>query len=318
MKLPFLDRLLDLSVVYSFDRTGFERHSASFPSDAGAGDLRSKTCLVTGANSGIGRAVALALARRDAEVWMLCRDKGRGEEAKEAIRQATGNDRIVLEVLDVSDLDQVRAFAERLPLETVDVLVHNAGALVHRRVETREGHELTFATHVLGPFLLTRLLLPRLARAASARVVHVSSGGMYLRPLSLSDPQFKRRRFDGIIAYAEAKRAQVVLSEMWAEKLRDTPIRVAAMHPGWAATVGVERALPGFFRWMNRRLRTPEQGADTVVWLATAPPAAVPSGRFWLDRAEQPTHVLPWTRASDAARAALWNLCASLTSAPPL
>jgi NAD(P)-dependent dehydrogenase (short-subunit alcohol dehydrogenase family) len=310
------DRILDLTVFYSFERTGFQRHRACFRAEDTDVDLRGKTCLVTGANKGIGYAAALALAQRNADVWLLCRDPALGSAARDAIRRETGNDRVFLERLDVSELADVRAFASRFSASSIDVLVHNAGVFLARRTETREGHELSFATNILGPFLLTHLLVPKLVNAPAARVIHVSSGGMYLRRLAVGDAEWTRRPYDGIGAYVEAKRAQVVLSEMWAERFKGSPITVSSMHPGWADTPGVRSSLPRFFALMKDRLRTSEEGADTIVWLAAAPAATALPGRFWFDRAPQPTHIFPWTHETPGARRRLWELCASLASVP--
>ena len=124
----------------------------------------------------------------------------------------------------MSDLGAVREAAARLSSGPVDVLVHNAGVLPDERVETADGLELTFATHVVGPFLLTRLLRGSSRSRPTGRVIWVSSGGMYTRRLNLEDPNWTRRDYDGVIAYAETKRAQVVLAELWAEELaRNAP-----------------------------------------------------------------------------------------------
>jgi NAD(P)-dependent dehydrogenase (short-subunit alcohol dehydrogenase family) len=240
---------------------------------------------------------------------LLCRDAARGEAAAERVREQTGNARVSLELCDVSSLASVRAAAERLGAAPVDVLVHNAGVLPDERIETGDGLELTFATHVVGPHLLTRLLRPALERSADARVIWVSSGGMYTRRLNLEDPDWARRAYDGVLAYAETKRAQVVLSELWAEALRRSSVVVNAMHPGWADTPAVRSSLPRFHRIMRQVLRTPAEGADTVVWLAACARARESSGAFFFDREPRRTHLLPFTRESEADRRALWELC---------
>ena len=148
-----------------------------------------------------------------------------------------------------------------------------------------DGLELTFATHVVGPHLLTRLLRGRLEQSPDARVVWVSSGGMYTRRLNLRDPNWTaRREYDGVLAYAETKRAQVVLSELWAEQLRGTSVKVNAMHPGWADTPAVQSSIPGFYQLTRRILRTPAEGADTIIWLAASDAAREHTGEFFFDR----------------------------------
>jgi NAD(P)-dependent dehydrogenase (short-subunit alcohol dehydrogenase family) len=312
-----LGRLVDPFVVGSFDRTGFRIHSLRFrPEDLDV-DLSGRRCLVTGANSGIGFETALALADLGADVVLLCRSAERGDEARARIREQTGSSRVFLEALDVSDLASVRAAGERLAASPVDVLVHNAGVLPDERVETRDGIELTLATHVVGPFLLTRLLQGRLADSPDGRVIWVSSGGMYTRRLALDDPNWESRPYDGVTAYAETKRAQVVLSELWAEELARTAVVVNAMHPGWADTPAVRSSLPRFHRLTRSILRAPAEGADTVVWLAACPRARDWSGRFFFDREPRRTHLLPFTKESPADRRALWQLCQRLSGIAP-
>jgi len=303
-----LGALVDPFIVNSFDRTGFRIHALRFdPNDLDV-DLGGRRCLVTGANSGIGFETARALADLGAEVVLLCRNRERGEEAVARIRAETGNARVSLEVLDVSKLADVRAVGARLAASRVDVLVHNAGVLPDARTETDDGLETTFATHVVGPFLMTKLLRKRLEESPDGRVIWVSSGGMYTRALNLTDPNWKKRAYDGVVAYAETKRAQVVLSELWARELAGTSVVVNAMHPGWADTPAVASSLPLFHRITKAILRTPAEGADTVVWLAASPKARE-TGRFWFDREARRTHFVPFTRNSEREARDLWKLC---------
>ena len=162
-------------------------------------------------------------------------------------------------------------------MPALDGLVHNAGLMTEQRTESREGHELTLSVHVLGPHLLTSLLRPTLTRGA--RVVFVASGGMYAQPLAVDDPEFREGEFSGVTAYARAKRMQVVLAERWAEELADSDVGVHVMHPGWADTPGVRSSLPRFRMLTRPILRTPEEGADTVVWLLAEPVARPGDGR---------------------------------------
>ncbi len=298
------NRLLDASVVRSFDRHGFERHAREFrPQDLQV-DLRGTTVLVTGANSGLGLATTRALAKLGARVVMLCRDATRGEQA----RAQLGGLSVELLPLDVSSLADVRRFAAAYS-GPVDVLVNNAGVLPRSLQRTTEGFELTFATNVLGPFALTTLLLPKL-RASRGRVVTVSSGGMYLQKLNLPALQGHGGTFDGTAAYAQTKRAEVVLNHLWAE--REPAISFTAMHPGWADTPGVSGSLPKFHALTKGILRTAEQGADTIVWLAAGP--RQDSGTFWFDRRAVSPWVVPGTRESAADRDGLWALCEQLSA----
>jgi len=303
-----LGRVVDPFVIGSFDRTGYRIHALRFdPADLDV-DLSDRRIVVTGANSGIGFETAAALGERGAQIVLLCRNRARGEAAQAELRCRVGADRFELEVCDVSDLGSVRRAAARLG-ERVDGLVHNAGVLPDRRVETADGLELTFATHVAGPFLLTELLRPALERSPDGRVVWVSSGGMYTRRLQVDDPDWTQRPYDGVVAYAETKRAQVVLAERFAAAFAGTSVLVTAMHPGWADTPAVRSSLPGFHRVTRAILRTPPEGADTVAWLAAAPRDRLESGAFYFDREARRTHWLPGTRESQVERDALWRRC---------
>lgn len=307
--MSFLDRLADASIYFSFDRTGFERHRRQFQSGDLDVDLDGKRCLVTGANSGLGRAAAHALAGLGAEVWLLCRSRERGEVAARDIRDGTGNPHVRLEIVDLASRQSILDFANRAAESTVDVLIHNAGVLPAERVETKDGLELTWATNVVGPFLLTCQLLPHLERASGARVINVTSGGMYSQQLDLRDVAWRDRPFDGVVAYAQTKRAEVILTELWAARLEARGVTVNAMHPGWADTPGVRDSLPRFWRFTKNRLRTPRQGADTIVWLAACERVAGETGKLFFDRRVVRTHFLRRTRTRPGDRERLWQLC---------
>jgi NAD(P)-dependent dehydrogenase (short-subunit alcohol dehydrogenase family) len=320
--MSVFQRLLDNSILLSFDRSGFRRHAARFePADLDV-DLSGRVALVTGASSGLGLSAARSLCALGARVHLLCRDLGRGRDAAHAIRAALaavhgrrGEPDLHLQHVDIADMRSVRSFVGRLGEARVDILVHNAAVLPAARAETSDGLETTFATHVAGPFLLTALLRARLERSTDARLVFVSSGGMYTQKLSIDDWAWKQRAFDGVQAYAQTKRAQVVLAELWAERFAATRVTVSAMHPGWADTPGVRSSLPTFHRLMRARLRTPEEGADTIVWLAACPHLRGRSGLFWFDRAPAATHRVPWTEEAAHTRRKLWRLCVRLTDA---
>jgi NAD(P)-dependent dehydrogenase (short-subunit alcohol dehydrogenase family) len=267
--------------------------------------LEGKTAVVTGATAGLGRASALALARLGARVVLVGRDAAKLEQVRAEIEADCGSREVAVQRADLGLVAEPRALAVRLLHDEprLDVLVNNAGALFAERALTAEGLERTYALDLLSPYVLTEALLDRLA-ACDGRVVNVASGGMYLQALDVDDLGSAQGRFDGAEAYARAKRGLVALSADWAARHRG---RVAfhAMHPGWADTPGVESALPGFHRWMRPLLRTPEQGADTIVWLAASPRVAAASGAFWLDRRPHLTEVLPGTAVAPDAVLAL-------------
>jgi dehydrogenase/reductase SDR family member 12 len=307
-----LDAALDLTIVPGYSRLGYSLRRLRWE-DAARPALGGRTALVTGASSGIGEATCEGLLAAGADVEMLVRDGDRGERARAQIEHRLGDarGRVRIELCDVSSLVEVRRFAREFLLrhDRLDVLVHNAGVLPPERSHTAEGIELTFATNVLGPHLLTRLLLPALRTAERARVITVSSGGMYTARLDAADPELERREYDGPRFYAHTKRAEVVLNRLWAEREAESGIGFSAMHPGWADTAGLASSLPRFHRLMRPALRDAHQGADTVVWLATAPALQSPTGGFWHDRTPRPEHLFPWTRESPEERERLWAYC---------
>jgi len=312
-----LDRALDLAVIPGYSRIGFSARGLDRKPIGGS--LRGRTALVTGGSSGIGEAACEGLAAAGARVYMLVRDEARGESAVSRIesRLPGASGTIELEICDLSDLSSIRRFAEgfQARCDRLDLLVNNAGILPEERTHTADGVELTFATNVLGPFLLTSLLLPTLLAAAPARVITVSSGGMYTARLDAEDPQLERRPYDGPRFYAHAKRAQVPLNRVWAEGCPAERIGFHALHPGWVDTPGLRSSLPRFRRLMRPLLRDARQGADTVVWLGTYPELDPATGGFWHDRTPRPDHRLPWTRETAGERERLWRECERLSTA---
>lgn len=306
-----LGALLDPTIVLSFDHTGFAARSLAFsPADLDV-DLQGRRCVVTGANSGVGFETALALADLGAEVILVCRNEARGEQAAERIRNDTGNRDVRALVADLSELESIRHAARQLGEKPLDRLIHNAGVLPDTLETTSAGLERTFATHVVGPHLLTKLVRGRLAQSDDARVIWVSSGGMYASTLDVDRMRNPASPYDGVTAYSLTKRAQVVLAELWARELEGEAI-VHAMHPGWADTPAVRSSLPNFHRLLQPLLRSPAEGADTIVWLAASEPARRSSGEFFLDREARRTHLVPFTRESRSERKRLWEICEAL------
>jgi dehydrogenase/reductase SDR family protein 12 len=315
MTSSLLDTALDLSVVGGYTSVGYRiRRRGWTPLPR----MEGKVVLITGATSGLGLAAADGFARLGATVWLAVRDRARGEQARASILEHLGEAEVHVERCDLAHLDSVRRFAQRFTVEAprLDVLVNNAGVLTQERELSADGIELTLATNVIGPFLLTQLLIPVLERSAPSRIVNVSSGGMYTQKLRADDPQSEQEDFDGPTVYARTKRAEVVLTEMWAERLAGTGVTAHAMHPGWADTPGVRSSLPRFHRVTRPLLRSAEQGADTIVWLGAAAEPAEASGGFWHDRRRRPTHLLPGTRETEVDRRRLWAECVALSSSP--
>ncbi|XP_055022970.1 DHRS-12_like_SDR_c-like domain-containing protein isoform X1 [Boleophthalmus pectinirostris] len=268
--------------------------------------LAGRVFMITGANSGIGKATAMGIAKRGGTVHMVCRNKDKAEEARADIVKETGNKEIYVHILDLSETKKVWEFAEsfKRKYKTLNVLINNAGAIMSQREVNAEGLEKSFATNVLGVYILTKCLIPLIEKSADPRVITVSSGGMLVQKLRIGNLQSDRGRYDGTMVYAQHKcasvfqRQQVVLTEQWAKAHPN--IHFSVMHPGWVDTPTVANAMPDFHRSMRSSLRSPEQGADTVLWLAVSEAAAKnPNGRFYQDRAMVPAHLpLAWTHSS--------------------
>jgi dehydrogenase/reductase SDR family protein 12 len=319
MLATIVDALLELSIVGSFSRAGSSVRRRLFdwqPLPAAA--LDGRAVLVTGPTSGLGREMAAAFASLGARVVLV----GRNEETLEAVAAALerehGRDRVTAVVADLASLDSVGSAVDHILADEprLDVVVDNAGAMFPSRRESPDGIEATFATMVVGPFALVAGLLPLLRRTGSARVIAVTSGGMYAQPLRLDDLAWRRRAWNGARAYAQAKRAQVGLVREWARRVPAAEVTFNAMHPGWADTPGLSASLPGFARRMGPLLRTPAEGVDTALWLAAAPDVAGLTGRLYLDRRPRPFDRAPLTRLSTDERADLWNEVVRLTGGP--
>jgi len=317
-----VDSVIEAPIVTSFTNLGYlarKRVDDWTPLDSY--DLTGKVVLVTGATSGIGKAAATQLAANGATVVIVGRDATRNEEAVADIVASSGSDRVSQIPCDTGHYDEVRALADRVLAEhdRLDVLIHNAGALSAERHDAPDGTEQTVASQVVGPFLLTSLLLERLADSAPSRVITMSSGGMYAAGVAVASLQMPAAEYSGTQQYARAKRAQVTLNEMWAERFGDRGISFQALHPGWADTPGVEGALPGFRTVMGPLLRSAEQGADTLVWLACDDEPLQCNGSFWLDRRVRSIHKLPTTRKTDTPerRELLWRWVSDTAGASP-
>lgn len=278
-------------------------------------DLKNKLCVVTGANSGIGKAAAIDFAARGAYVVMICRNEKRARKARKEITAQTGNPGVEVVLADFAWQYEIREAASRISstFEQVDLLVNNAGTITSRREETMSGLEKTFAVNHLGPFLLTNLLLDRLRAAPEARVITVSSGA-HRKGAELFDPENLQLEtgFTPYGAYGLSKLCNLMFTHELARRTGGSGLCAFSMHPGLVNTRLTKEA-----GWLTRMawtlarpfMRSPEQGADTIVWLATTDEADELNGRYFKDR----EMVQPDPIAFDDRRTEeLWRISARL------
>jgi NAD(P)-dependent dehydrogenase (short-subunit alcohol dehydrogenase family) len=314
------DVVLEGTVAGSFSRLGYEaRRRLEHWDPPPEGALDGRRILLTGATSGLGRAAAATLLELGAEVVLVGRDEQKTIKVEAELSVAHPDSTVSAHIADLASLADVRKLADDLlhvgrPL---DAVVHNAGALLPDKTMTVDGLETTLAVQVVAPHLLTRLLTPLLR--APARILWMTSGGMYAQGLDVEHLEMPEDGYKGATQYAKAKRAQVELLPLWAERLEPDAV-VHAVHPGWADTPGVEQGLPGFRNLTRPILRTPDQGADTLVWLLWADEPLRTTGDLWHDRRRRSTTRLPGTGTHDGERQRLWqwveDAVARATAAP--
>ena len=270
--------------------------------------MEGKTCLVTGANSGIGLETVRGLAARGAKVIMVCRNQGKGEAARQDIISSTDNNQIDLLVADLSSLAEVRKLAKEVNsrYDQLHVLIHNAGLMSKQREVSADGFEMQFAVHHLATFLLTDLLLDLLKASAPARIINVASMMHKMGKINFDDLQCEKK-FGTYSAYGQSKLAMIHYTYDLAEILHGTGVTVNALHPGAVATN------IGFPGWMNMFLATPEKGARTTLYLATSPEVEAVSGKYFNNCKVAKTSKISYDR-EDGRR--LWEITQGLCSLP--
>ncbi|KAL6471813.1 hypothetical protein MHYP_G00204630 [Metynnis hypsauchen] len=289
-----------LKGLTEFTKGAFDAASKRFVEKDLEVSVAGRSFMITGANSGIGKATAMAIAKKGGTIHLVCRNKDKAEETRAEIVKESGNKEIYVHILDLSETKKVWEFAEafKKKYKTLNVLINNAGCMMTKREVNAEGLEKSFAINSLAVYILIKSLIPLLEKSPDPRVITVTSGGMLVQKLRTGNLQSQRGRYDGTMVYAQNKRQQVVMTEEFAKA--HTNIHFSVMHPGWVDTPMIANAMPDFHQSMKERLRTPEQGADTVVWLAVSEAAVTkPSGRLFQDRKMVAAHLpLAWTHSS--------------------
>jgi NAD(P)-dependent dehydrogenase (short-subunit alcohol dehydrogenase family) len=291
--------------------------SGTIPDVTNTWDIAGKTVVITGASDGIGAVAARKLAAQGAEVAIVGRSADKLERVADEVRAASGQDPLAF-TADFTSLDEVRKLAsdllDRLP--QIHVLANNAGGVWPKRVVTPDGHEQTFQVNHLAPFLLTALLRDRLAASAPARVITTASTAHRGGRLDLADLDYANRRYSSMQVYGTTKLENILFTRELSRRLDGTDVTAVCLHPGtvltgfgrdsWFSAITNQPPVKWFFK-------TPEQGADTLIWLATAPTDALESGGYYSSR----TLGRPTKQAQDdEAAAALWARSAELVGVP--
>ena len=280
--------------------------------------MKDKICIVTGANSGIGKATAQALSEKGATVLMVCRNEQRGETALSEIKEKTKNENVCLLIADLSSQREIRKLGDEIKSRypKIDALVNNAGGLHPTRTVTVDGIESTFAVNHLGYFLLTSLLLDQLKASPTARIVNVSTQAHRFSRIFFDDLGLEKK-FNPMLSYAQSKLANILFTYELARRLKGTTVSVNTMHPGGVRTnFGKElTGLSGFFfKNVGFLLRSPEKGAETVIWLASSADVEGVTGKYFLDKKEIRSSKISYD--AEVARR-LWQVSAKLTGLEP-
>ena len=278
------------------------------------GGMEGKIVLITGGTSGIGKAAATALAAMGAEVVVAGRNRERGEAAVGEIRRESRSEKVSLMLADLAVQAEVRQLADKFKAryDRLDVLVNNAGLIQSRRTEMPEGIELTLAVNHLAPFLLTNLLLDLLKSSAPSRIITVASEARRQVEIDLDDLQ-SERRYRAFPVYGMTKKANILFTYELAERLEGTGVVANCVHPGGVNTnFGQNNRGPMalLFRLFKPFMRSPEQGADTLVYLASSPGAGEMNGKYLTDRKE----VSPAEPRDETAQKRLWEVSEELTN----
>jgi NAD(P)-dependent dehydrogenase (short-subunit alcohol dehydrogenase family) len=276
--------------------------------------MNGKVCLVTGGNSGIGREIAVGLARLGATVVIVARDEGRGERAVAEIKRKTRSQNVGLIVADLSSMQSIRHLADEFMAKysKLHVLINNAGVFLPKRIVTADGFESTFATNHLGHFLLTDLLLESIKASAPSRIINITSTAHKKAQIDFED-LMAGKKFSGSKAYGQSKLSNILFTYQLAKKLEGTGVTVNCLHPGGVRTGLAKKAGRRYsigIRIVGRLLMSPEKSAEAAIYLATSPDLEGVTGKYFSKGKEEKSSA----ESYDQARAErLWSVSAELT-----
>jgi len=275
--------------------------------------MKDKVCIVTGADSGIGKITALELAKLGATIVMLCRDKGPGEKAKSEIITESANELIDLMLADLASQESIRHFASdyQKKYDKLHVLINNAGVNLSNRYETTDGIEKVFAINTLAPFLLSNLLLKTLKKSIPARIINVASS-VQSRSINFDNLQFKKH-FKSWRAYSQSKTLLILITYEFARRLKGTGVTVNCLHPGFTKT-NITQDYKGIIKFFTKIIfsfvKSPEEGAKTSIYLASSHDVEGLSGKYFINKKEAISKDITYD-LSVAKK--VWDVCANLT-----
>lgn len=274
--------------------------------------MEGKICIITGANSGIGKSTAIGLAKMNATIVMMCRNKERGEEAQKKIIELTGNKKVDLLLCDLSSQESIRKFVSEFKskYQKLHVLINNAGVMLSKRVISLDGFEMNFTVNYLAPFLLTNLLLDVLKKSAPSRIINVSSAAHRMAKMDFDDLQSERMKYRLFKIYGVSKLALMLFSYELSRKLEGTSVTVNTVHPGLVNTnLGQDQSSfsKGFGKLFFKK---PEKGAETSIYLASSQEVEGITGKYFAKKEQKQSSEESYNE--DYAKR-LWELSTEMT-----
>jgi len=274
--------------------------------------MEGKICIITGANSGIGKATAIGLAKMNATIVMICRSKERGEEAQKEIIELTGNKKVDLLLCDLSSQESIRKFVSEFKskYQKLHILINNAGVMLSKRGVSVDGFEMNFAVNHLAPFLLTNLLLDALKNSAPSRIINVSSAAHRMAKMDFDDLQSEKMKYRLMKIYGASKLALMLFSYELSRRLEGTSVTVNTLHPGLVNTnLGQDQSSfsQGFAKLFFKK---PEKGAETSIYLASSQEVEGITGKYFAKKQQKQSSEESYNE--DYAKR-LWKLSAEMT-----